>query len=104
MKLYVLDTLIWLALIGVLILGLINDIEHSHNHHKLLLKVPLILGFIYLFKGHKYSQWIILGMATIYPIVLYATIQRNPYQTPLFDHLLPAFAALLLLILKSFIY
>ena len=99
----IMNILIWGLLIATLILGMIDDIEHQSNRHRLLWKIPLIAGFIFLFKNHKHLQWIIWGVATIYPIVLYTTIQRDRYSPPLFDHVLPAIPALLLLIVKSFL-
>lgn len=96
----VLDNAIWFFLICTLIIGMIDDIEHKQSN--VLPKIVIYAFIIYLVKQNSSNFFMHFWLlATLYPIVEFFLITKG-YDAPMFDHLLPSFIALILILAKYY--
>ena len=94
--------LLWVSLISTAIVGMIDDIEHKSNHHRLLIKLPLIAAFVIYRRKSPNFEWEFLALSVLFPIAeyLYLAQKGDVYGPPMFDHLLPGIIAFALLMVN----
>ena len=98
------NSVLWIFLIATAVIGMIDDIEHPSNHHRLMFKIPLIIAVAMLRKDSPTFLWEFWAFVTLFPIIEFFWRYRKGevMGPPIFDHMLPSIVSFVMLILRYF--